>query len=95
VFPVYAGARAHAGGFLGFLKQYYNINFLERENEHRLFAYKTDKGVYLQRGFFFDTRDAFEAAVEEKHADNRHGQIYRAALAMIDVWTEEDDELRK
>jgi hypothetical protein len=55
-------------------------------DEGCLLAYKTDKGVYMQRGCFFGTRDEFSAAVEKKHGDNHHGVVYRAALTMIDAW---------
>jgi len=51
-----------------------------------LLAYRTDQGVYMQRGCFFGIRDKFAAAVEKKHGDNQHGVVYRSALVMIDAW---------
>jgi len=48
-------------------------------------AFITEAGVMVRAGCFFDTRDAFERAIEETHGDNEHGLEYRAALALIDV----------
>ena len=50
-----------------------------------LTAYLTDAGVYVRAGCFFDTLDAFRAAVVAEHADNNHGREYMAAIAMIEA----------
>ena len=56
-----------------------------------LTAYLTDAGVYVRVGCFFDTLEAFRAAVVAEHADNNHGREYMAAIAMIEaragIWT--------
>ena len=56
-----------------------------------LLAFRTDKGIRLQRGCFFGTVDEFKAALNKKHQDNVHSQEYLAALAMIELhfklWT--------
>ena len=36
-------------------------------------------------GCFFDTIEAFRAAVVAEHADNNHGREYMAAIAMIEA----------
>ena len=48
-------------------------------------AYLTDSGVYVRAGCFFDTLEAFRAAVIAEHADNEHGREYMAVIAMIEV----------
>ena len=50
-----------------------------------LTAYLTDAGVHVRAGCFFDTLDAFRAAVVAEHADNNHGREYMAAIAMIEA----------
>ena len=56
-----------------------------------LTAYLTDAGVYVRAGCFFDTIEAFHAAVVSEHKDNDHGREYTAAIAMIEahasIWT--------
>jgi len=56
-----------------------------------LLAFRTDKGIRLQRGCFFGTVDEFKAALNKKHSDNVHSQEYLASLAMIELhfklWT--------
>ena len=56
-----------------------------------LTAYLTDVGVHVRAGCFFDTIEAFHAAVIAEHKDNEHGREYMAAIAMIDahasIWT--------
>ena len=56
-----------------------------------LTAYLTDAGVHVRAGCFFDTLEAFRAAVVAEHSDNNHGREYMAAIAMIeahaDIWT--------
>ena len=50
-----------------------------------LTAYLTDAGVHVLAGCFFDTLEAFRAAVVAEHADNNHGREYMAAIAMIEA----------
>jgi len=56
-----------------------------------LTAFITDKGVHVQAGCFFGSRDQFELKVAESHGSNEHGKEYRAALVLIDahaeIWT--------
>lgn len=56
-----------------------------------LTAYVTDAGAYVRTGCFWDTLDAFRAAVTATHGDNKHGREYRAAIALIEIhaaiWT--------
>ena len=58
-------------------------------------AWLTDKGLRVQAGCFFGTRDEFARAVEKTHGENNHGIEYRAALALIDAhalcWTPAKD----
>ena len=57
----------------------------------QLRAYVTEKGVYIEAGCFFDTLNQFAVAVENEHGSNRHGDEYRAAIALIEAharhWT--------
>lgn len=59
-------------------------------------AYNTDKGLRLQAGCFFGTREEFVVKLDAEHGGNQHGKEYRAALALIDthvqLWTPEDDK---
>ena len=50
-----------------------------------LTAYLTDAGMHVRAGCFFDTLEAFRAAVVAEHADNNHGREYMAAIAMIEA----------
>ena len=56
-----------------------------------LLAFLTDAGVYVRAGCFWDTLDAFKAAVAKEHGDNQHGQEYGLAVQMIELhaklWT--------
>ena len=58
-------------------------------------AWLTGKGLRVQAGCFFGTRDEFARAVEKTHGENNHGIEYRAALALIDAhalcWTPAKD----
>ena len=51
-----------------------------------LIAYKTNKGIYLRRGCFFDTIKKFKIAVKATHGDNQHAILYRAACELIEQW---------
>lgn len=46
-------------------------------------AYKTDKGIYIKCGCFFDTIDNFAKAVEEKHKGNKHEKDYKELIRFI------------
>ena len=56
-----------------------------------LLAFLTDAGVYVRAGCFWDTLEAFKAAVAKNHGDNKHGQEYGLAVQMIELhaklWT--------
>ncbi|GAB2471810.1 hypothetical protein GCM10027082_24120 [Comamonas humi] len=60
-------------------------------------SYITDKGLRLQAGCFFGTREEFVAKLDAEHGDNLHGHEYRAALALIDAhvktWTPQAEEV--
>ena len=60
-----------------------------------LTAYLTDAGVHVRAGCFFDTLEAFRAAVVAEHSDNNHGREYMAAITMIEahasIWTPTKD----
>ncbi|MBL4748424.1 MAG: pentapeptide repeat-containing protein [Magnetovibrio sp.] len=56
-----------------------------------LSAYRTGKGTYMERGCFFGTLDEFAAQVEDTHGSNKHGDIYRATIEMIEVWADAQD----
>ena len=51
----------------------------------------TDAGVYVRAGCFWDTLEAFRAAVERERGQGVHGHEYRAAIALIEChaqhWT--------
>ena len=51
----------------------------------------TDAGVYVRAGCFWDTLEAFRAAVEREHGQGVHGHEYRAAIALSEChaqhWT--------
>jgi uncharacterized protein YjbI with pentapeptide repeats len=53
-----------------------------------LTTFMTDAGVYVRAGCFWNTLDAFKAAVAETHGDNHHGREYRAAIALIEAHAE-------
>ena len=49
-----------------------------------LMAFLTDAGVYVRAGCFFDTLEAFEAAVLKTHGTtSNHAEEYHAAIGMI------------
>ena len=49
-----------------------------------LMAFLTDAGVYVRAGCFFDTLEAFEAAVAKTHGKtSNHAEEYHAAIGMI------------
>ena len=48
-------------------------------------AWLTDKGLRIQTGCFFGTREEFDAALREEHDENEHAFEYRAALVLIDA----------
>ena len=51
-------------------------------------AFLTDAGPYIRTGCFWNTLDAFKAAVTATHGDNNHGREYRAAIALIEAHAE-------
>ncbi len=60
-----------------------------------IFAWITDKGLRIEAGCFFGTRDEFLAILAETHGDNEHAREYKAALTLIDthvaIWTPAED----
>ena len=50
-----------------------------------LTAFNTDAGVYVRAGCFWNTLEAFKAAVQVEHGDNVHGREYRALIALIEL----------
>lgn len=48
-------------------------------------AFITERGIYLQTGCFFGTREEFVTQLERTHGDNQYGKAYHAALALIDL----------
>ena len=50
-----------------------------------LFAFATNKGIYVKTGCFLGTLDEFKARVTTVHGDNVHGQEYAAAYTMIEA----------
>ena len=50
-----------------------------------LLVFLTDAGVYVRAGCFWDTLEAFKAAVEATHGTNKHGEEYRAVIALIEA----------
>ncbi|ARP90292.1 hypothetical protein CAL14_08340 [Bordetella genomosp. 9] len=56
-----------------------------------IFAWVTDKGLRIEAGCFFGTRDEFVAILADTHGGNEHAREYTAALALIDahvdIWT--------
>ncbi len=56
-----------------------------------LILYRAEDGaVYAQRGCFGPAAlSAFAEAVKESHGDSHHGRVYRAAIALAEVWADE------
>ena len=48
-------------------------------------VFLTDAGVYVCAGCFWNTLDAFKAAVAETHPNGVHAEEYAAAIAQIEV----------
>ena len=49
-----------------------------------LMAFLTDRAVMVRAGCFWDTLDAFRAAVATTHGDGPHAREYAAAIALIE-----------
>jgi hypothetical protein len=54
-------------------------------DQRTITAWRTDAGVYVRAGCFWDTLDKFKAAIAETHGDNEHGREYSAAVVMIEA----------
>ena len=64
-------------------RPYFAIGPIGSRND-LLQAFLTDAGVYVKAGCFFDTLDAFEAAVAKTHGTNsNHAEEYHAAIGLI------------
>ena len=48
-----------------------------------LLAFTTESGLFIRTGCFFGTDKEFATKLKETHADNTHGEEYKAALAFI------------
>jgi hypothetical protein len=58
-----------------------------------LLAFNTDQGIYVHCGCFWDTLDAFAAAVEKTHGDNQHGRDYRNVIMLLrGMWGQPEPE---
>ena len=59
-----------------------------------LFSWVTNKGLMLQVGCFFGSKDEFLAALSQEHGDNKHADEYKAALLLAEKHAElwEDEE---
>ena len=53
-----------------------------------IFAWITDRGLRIEAGCFFGTRDEFVAKLADTHGDNTHAKEYTAALTLIDAHVE-------
>jgi len=91
----YLGGADLGGAYLGGAKligdrPYIQVGPIGSRSDY-LQAFITDQGLKLQAGCFFGTKEEFEAALQEEHADNKHAREYRAALVFIDahvaIWT--------
>ncbi len=51
-----------------------------------LYAVMWDDGVRIKDGGFWGTLNEFVQEVEETHANDRHGEYYRAAIGFIKAW---------
>ncbi len=72
-------------------RPFINISNIGSRND-TLMAFLTDKGIYVRAGCFFDTLDAFRAAVKETHGPiGLHAKEYAVAIQMIEIhaklWT--------
>ena len=45
--------------------------------------WRTNKGIHVRAGRFFDTLAEFESAVTATHGDTEHGVAYRAVIAAV------------
>jgi len=50
-------------------------------NDYVLF-FKTEKGIFVRAGCFFDSITVFAKAVKETHSGTEHGVHYKAAIAL-------------
>ena len=51
-----------------------------------LYAVAWPDALMVKTGCFWGTLAEFAAAVKKTHGDNPHGQMYRAIIAMLEVW---------
>ncbi len=49
-----------------------------------VYAYLTDRGIYVRAGCFFDTLEAFKAKVISTHGSNEHAKEYAAFTALAE-----------
>ena len=65
-------------------QHYFQVGPMGSRNAY-LEAFITERGIYLQTGCFFGTREEFVTQLERTHGDNQYGKEYHAALALIDL----------
>ena len=50
-----------------------------------LIAWRTDKGIFIKAGCFFDSMELFRAAVIKTHGENsKHGKLYLRMCNVIE-----------
>jgi len=52
--------------------------------QRTVYAFLTDRGVYVRAGCFFDTMEAFKGRVVETHGSNEHSREYAAFVALAE-----------
>jgi hypothetical protein len=52
--------------------------------QRTVYAFQTDRGVYVRAGCFFDTLDAFRAKVIDTHGINEHAREYEAFVVLAE-----------
>ena len=52
--------------------------------QRTVYAFLTDRGVYVRAGCFFDTMEAFKGRVVETHGSNEHSREYAAFIALAE-----------
>lgn len=58
------------------------IGFIGSRSDVTTFFRTKNKEIWVRCGCFNGNIDDFEKAVEETHGDNKHGRVYKLAIAM-------------
>ncbi|MEG2000526.1 MAG: hypothetical protein RR053_03920, partial [Evtepia sp.] len=61
---------------------YLTIGVIGSRDEYTAFYKNVDDGISVSCGCFSGTISEFEAAVRERHGDNKHARVYAAAIAL-------------